>query len=77
MGKHNDQLFRKVVTGNLRKQHTAGAAQGAYAMCKVIRDKATDETKTVEQRLEDVVGFCNVCLNFASNKPTGGDANEV
>ena len=41
MAKHNDQVFKRVVTGGLQKQHTAGVAQGAYAMCKVVLDKAT------------------------------------
>ena len=73
MGKHNDQVFKRVVTGGLQKQHTAGIAQGAYAMCKVILDKATNEAKPVEQRLEDVIAFCKVCNRLADGKPIEGD----
>ena len=69
MGKHNDKLFKQVVTGGLRKQHTAGIAQGAYAMCKVILDKARNESKTAEERLNDVIAFCNVCTNIADKNP--------
>ena len=74
MGKHNDQVFRKVVTGGLRKQHSAGIAQGAYAMCKVVLDKATDESKTIEQRLNDVIAFCSVCTNIA-DKPNDSNTS--
>ncbi len=72
MSKHNDQVFKRVVTGGLQRQHTAGVAQGAYAMCKVILDKATDETKTAEQRLEDVIAFCRICTKLADGKPVAG-----
>ena len=65
MGKHNDGMFKKAVTGGLRKQRTAGVAQGAYAMCKVILNKATDGSKPAEKRLEDVIAFCKICTNIA------------
>lgn len=61
MPRHNDNVFKRVVTDGLKKQHSAGLAQGAYAMCNVILKKATDESKTVEQRLADVVAFCKAC----------------
>ena len=73
MAKHNDQVFKRVVTGGLQKQHTAGVAQGAYAMCKVVLDKATDESKTVEQRLDDVIAFCKICTTLADGQPITGD----
>lgn len=73
MAKHNDQVFRRVVTGGLQKQHTAGVAQGAYAMCKVVLDKATDESKTVEQRLDDVIAFCKICTKLTDGQPITGD----
>lgn len=72
MGKHNDQVFKQVVTDGLRKQHSSGIAQGAYAMCKVVLDKATDESKTIEQRLNDVIAFCSICTNIA-DKPNGSN----
>lgn len=63
MGKHNDQVFKRVVTDGLRKQHTAGIAQGAYAVSKVILEKATDENKTAEERLADIIAFCRTCTS--------------
>ncbi len=63
MSKHNDNMFRQVVTQGLRKQHTAGIAQGAYAMCSVILGKAKAEGKTAEEKVADIIKFCNVCMN--------------
>lgn len=65
MSKHNDNVFKRVVTDGLRKQHTAGVAQGAYAMCNVVLAKATDENKSAEQRLTDVIEFCRICTKMA------------
>lgn len=65
MSKHPN-TFRSIVHGSLQQQHTAGLTQGAYAMCEVILDKAADETKAAEQKLEDIVGFCKVCTQNKS-----------
>lgn len=77
MSKHNDQVFKRVVTGGLQKQHTAGVAQGAYAMCKVVLEKATDETKPVEQRLEDVIAFCEICTKLKDGQPVASGETET
>lgn len=47
----------------LQNVQRSSLAAGAIAMCKVIRDKATDESKTIEERLADVVAFCETSLN--------------
>lgn len=73
MGKHNDQLFKKVVTGGLQRQHSAGIAQGAYAMCRVVLDKATDESKSIEQRLKDVIDFCKTCAKLPGGRLSSED----
>lgn len=66
-GKHNDGMFKKVVTDGLRKQHTTGIAQGAYAMCKVVLDKATAKEKTADERLKDIIAFCKICTKTADD----------
>jgi len=68
MGKHNDNMFRKVVTGGLQKTHRDGISQGAYAMCKVVLDKAQKEGKTAEEKLEDIIAFCSICVDPAKIK---------
>lgn len=61
MGKHNDGMFKRVVTDGLRKQHSLGIAQGAYAICKVVLDKAEDSKRSAEERLADIITFCKTC----------------
>lgn len=61
MSKHNDSLFRQVVTGGLRRTHSQGVARGAYAMCKTILGLAEAEGKTAEERLASITMFCRIC----------------
>lgn len=63
MAKHNDNMFRKVVTEGLRKQHTIGLSQGSYAMCKVILDMANQEDKTDTEKIEAIRTFCGKCVD--------------
>lgn len=48
----------------LKEQYHRGLLDGTRAFTKVIYDKATDETKSVEERLQDVVQFAKVSLNI-------------
>ena len=48
----------------LKEQYHRGLLDGTRAFTKVIYDKATDETKSVEERLRDVVQFAKVSLNI-------------
>ena len=36
----------------------SAALKGAYAVCKVVYDRATDETKTPDERLNIIKEFC-------------------
>ena len=47
-----------------KEQYRRGLLDGTRAFTKVIYDKATDETKSVEERLQDVVQFAKVSLNI-------------
>lgn len=69
MGRHNDDMFRKVVTGGLQKQRTIGIGQGSYAMCKVILDMANKEGQTAEDKIEAIKVFCGKCINPDTMKP--------
>lgn len=73
MGKHNDKQFtegfKSMLRGGMKQQFQEGLRQGTFAACKVIHDKALNEEKTAEERLEDIVNFCEV---FASLKPKNG-----
>lgn len=67
-GRHNDLLFKQQFQRGLQRQHSAGVAQGAYAMCKVIHDKAVEEGKTAEERLEWITNFCEKLLSTVNGK---------
>lgn len=68
MGKHNDDMFRKVVTGGLQKQRTIGIGQGSYAMCKVILGMAEREDQTAEEKIDAIRVFCGKCIDPNSLK---------
>ena len=62
MGKHNDKEFHDKLQASFRqgleKQFRNGLAQGLYAGCKVIADKAVNEEMSPEERLSDILAFC-------------------
>ena len=68
MGRHNDNLFRKVVTGGLQQQRTIGIGQGSYAMCKVILGMAEREDQTAEEKIEAIKLFCGKCIDPSTMK---------
>lgn len=41
---------------------TSSLAAGAIAMCHVIQNKATAEGKSTEERLADIIEYCEVAL---------------
>lgn len=63
MGKHNDGALKQTLEKGLRTQFLNGLRQGTTAICAVVRDKASDTEKSVEERLDDIIRFCNVSLN--------------
>lgn len=46
----------------LENVRMSSLAAGAIAMCHVIQDKATDESKSAEERLADIIEFCETSL---------------
>lgn len=71
-GKHNDQLFRQHFREGFQRQHNNGIAQGAYAMCKVIHDKAVNTDIAEEERLQWIIAFTSTMLNYKPAEETEG-----
>lgn len=79
MAKHNDKEFQDRIKAqerikmalreNLEKQFRNGITQGMYAACKVIFDKASDESRSHEERIKDIVTFCEPALKNRNAKP--------
>lgn len=72
MGKHNDNEFRQKIQMSFREklndQLKNGLAQGMYAACKIIRNKAMEEDKTPEERLHNIISFCEPVLHLSNSK---------
>ena len=47
----------------LRQTHTRGLIEGCKALSKVILDKANNTDKTPEERILDIIKFCEVSLS--------------
>ncbi len=57
----NDRL-ETAVRAKLLEWKQAGLAEGTKAISTVIYEKATDENKTCEERLDDIIAFCKTGL---------------
>ena len=62
--KHNDEMFKKTFEEGFKKHFQNGLLQGSRAICKVVYDKASDEKKTIEERIEDIKKFCSVLIGL-------------
>lgn len=75
--KRIDELFLKQeFEKKFKEQFRNGLLQGTVAFSKVVRDKATDETKPVEDRLDDIIEFCDVALKNFPQPQTENVANK-
>ena len=72
MSKHNDKEFqdglKQAFKSGFEKQFRNGLAQGMYATCKVVYDKLSDDGKSAEDRLKDVIAFCSPILEMRNQK---------
>lgn len=66
--KHDDKAFQERLKMTFRmrleEQFRNGIAQGMYAACKVINDRANAEDKTPEERLQNIIEFCQPALRL-------------
>lgn len=65
MSKHSEMLRQRnrmienEAKIQMNRAHTLGLQRGTYAVAQIVLTKAQDETKTIEERLEDIVAFCS------------------
>jgi len=62
MKSKTEKELRKAFNDGFRATHRTGLLQGAVAIAKVVLDKANDTKKTPEERLNDIIQFCEVSL---------------
>ena len=60
--------IEEIIKTKLNETYQNGLATGCKAMCKVILDKLQNKNKSVPERLNDVIKFCNVSLGEENNE---------
>lgn len=65
----NDETKLQIIFKRaLQKTHRDGLLQGSKAICDVVLKKAKDKTKNTEERLKDIIDFCNTSLGNKQGK---------
>lgn len=63
-----DEIATNEIQTKLLKVKQDGLAVGAKAISKVVYDKATDESKSYEDRIHDIITFCATGLAIKTEK---------
>lgn len=57
--------FEKQIREKFEYVRTQGLIAGSKTMCGVVLEKAKNEEKSVEERLHEIIDFCEVSLRVA------------
>ncbi len=57
-----EKKLREAFNEGFEATRRTGLLQGAVAISKVVLDKANNTSKTPEERLADIIKFCEVSL---------------
>ncbi|MBR4023510.1 MAG: hypothetical protein IKI94_13130 [Ruminococcus sp.] len=68
MNKQDEKMLKKTFEEGFQKSFNDGMLQAGRAICKVIHDKATNTKKSPEERIADIVKFCEVSLGNKKQK---------
>ena len=68
MNKKMEEKLTAEFEKQFKKIHTEGLTQGSKAMCAVILAKATDESKTYEERITEIVRFCTISVGDTNHE---------
>lgn len=60
---NTEKQLREAFNEGFEAARRTGLLQGAVAISKVVLDKANDTSKTPEERLADIIKFCEVSLH--------------
>lgn len=64
----SDTRFKLEIESKLLEIRQAGLAAGTKAVSQVIYNIATNEEKSLEQRMEEIIKFCSVGLAIEEKK---------
>lgn len=68
MNKENEETLKKAFKNGFQKSFNNGMLQAGSAICKVIYDKATNVKQSPEERIADIIKFCEVSLGNKKQK---------
>ena len=66
--KETNEKLTSLVQAKLLEQRQNGLAEGCKAISKVVYDKATDESKSYEERIRDIIIFCETGLTIKTEE---------
>lgn len=62
MNKKQEEKLRQEFKEGFQRQFRNGLSQGVYAISKVIYDKATNNSVSAEERIAEIVSFCELSI---------------
>lgn len=68
-----EKQLREAFSKGFESTHRTGLIQGAVAITKVVLDKANNKNKTPEDRLDDIIKFCEKSLHNIDTRRIKGE----
>lgn len=63
MLRQQNREIEKAARAQMSNAHALGLKRGTYAVAQIVLNKANDESKSIEDRLADIVEFCSKARN--------------
>lgn len=63
MLRQQNREIEKAARAQMSNAHALGLKRGTYAVAQIVLNKANDESKSVEERLTDIIEFCSKARN--------------
>lgn len=73
MKSSTEKQLREAFNKGFESIHRTGLTQGAVAIAKVVLDKATNKNKTPEEKLDDIIKFCEKSLHNIDTRRIKGE----
>lgn len=73
MKSSTEKQLREAFNKGFESTHRIGLVQGAIAIAKVVLDKANNENKAPEDRLDDIIKFCEKSLHNIDTRRIKGE----
>lgn len=70
---NKSEVLETIFKERLEEMYRSGLKQGVFAVCSVVLDKLSDQTKTAEDKLSDVESFVS---HFSATKEKEEDSTQ-